>query len=85
MLRIKLLHECGVFPFPLYNDLSVACEQLMILQFRQQIFAYENRLEPTHNLNLAMLSTIELNTLKNIFSLLNTFQNRLKNDFGLNT
>lgn len=85
LLRIQKLHECGVFPYPLYNDLSVACEMLMNLQFRQQVHAFEYRLEPNHNLNLSMLSTIELNTLKNLFALLNTFQNRLKHDFGVNT
>jgi PAS domain-containing protein len=85
LLRIEELHKCGVFPFPLYNDLNVACEVLMNLQLRQQVYAFENRLEPGHNLNLSMLSPIELNTLKNIFLLLNTFQNRLKHDFGVGT
>jgi PAS domain-containing protein len=81
--RMQGLYEIGVLPYPLYKDLHFAWEYMLTLQFRHQIHAFVNRLEPDHNLNLAMVSSIEINTLKTIFSVLTNFQNRLKLDFGL--
>jgi len=81
--RIRVLHSLNVFSYQLITDLNYAWEFLLLTQFRHQVFASVNRLQMDHNINLSMLSTIEINTLKTIFTTLTTFQNRLKNDFGV--
>ncbi len=82
--RIEKLYSLNVLPQHLYTDISYAWEFLLVMQFRHQVFAYINRLQIDHNINLSMLSSIEINTLKIIFTSLTSFQNRLKNDFGVN-
>ena len=81
--RLKRLFETGVLPHQLYTDLIHAFDFLMTIQFRHQVFAAENRVQMDHNINLSMLTTIELQTLKAIFSIISSFQNRLKHDFGV--
>ena len=83
-VRLDKLYSLNIFSNQLYNDLKYSYEFLLITQFRHQVFSASNRLQMDHNINLSMLSSIEINTLKTIFSTLSTFQNRLKNDFGLN-
>lgn len=82
--RIHHLYNLNILPHQLYTDLHYCYEFLLLTQFRHQVFAASNRLQIDHNINLSMLTTIEINTLKTIFSTLSTFQNRLKNDFGVN-
>jgi PAS domain S-box-containing protein len=82
--RLHRLYALNVIPHHMYADLSYAFEFLLVTQFRHQVFAITNRLRMDHNINLSMLSSIETNTLKTIFSVISTFQNRLKNDFGVN-
>jgi PAS domain S-box-containing protein len=82
--RIHHLYNLNILPHQLYTDLQYCYEFLLLTQFRHQVFAASNRLQMDHNINLSMLSSIEINTLKTIFSTLSTFQNRLKNDFGVN-
>lgn len=84
LLRIEKLNSLNVLPQHIYSDISYAWEFLLLTQFRHQVFAFTNRLQMDHNINLSMLSSIEINTLKTIFTTLTTFQNRLKNDFGVN-
>ncbi len=82
--RLQQLYALNVIPHHLYADLSYAFEFLLVTQFRHQVFSITNRLQMDHNINLSMLSSIEINTLKTIFSVISAFQNRLKNDFGVN-
>lgn len=83
LYRISQLYNLNVFQHELYADLSYAFDYLLELQFRHQVSALENRLVHDHNINLAMLSSIEINTLKTIFSAIAGFRNRLKQDFGV--
>lgn len=82
--RLHHLYRLNILPHQLYNDLHYSYEFLLLTQFRHQVFSASNRIQMDHNINLSMLSSIEINTLKTIFSTLSTFQNRLKNDFGVN-
>lgn len=83
LLRIQRLHNLNVFTHDLYADLIYAFEYLLTIQFRNQASAMGNRIVPGHNLSLSMLSSIEISTLKTIFSVIAGFQNRLKQDFGI--
>jgi signal-transduction protein with cAMP-binding, CBS, and nucleotidyltransferase domain/PAS domain-containing protein len=83
LLRIRHLYGKGVFPWQLYTDLDYSYEFLLQTQFRHQVQAFANRVVPDHNLNLSMLSSIEINTLKTIFTTISLLQNRLKHDFSV--
>jgi len=81
--RISGLYEKGIFSRSLYQDLRFAFDFLMIRQFQSQIMAYREARQPDHFIDLDGISTIEVDTLKAIFSQISGFQNRLKHDFSI--
>lgn len=83
LARITRLHDLDAFSHEWFADLTYAYEFLLSIQFRHQASALENRVVPGHNITLSSLSSIEINTLKTIFSAIAGFQNRLKPDFGV--
>jgi signal-transduction protein with cAMP-binding, CBS, and nucleotidyltransferase domain len=56
---------------------------MMVLQLRTQARSFSHGKDITNFVDLSELSTIELNTLKNVLSQLGTFQNKVKYDFGV--
>ncbi len=83
MKRMQRLYERGIFGFSFYQDLSHSYDYMMVLQLRSQGQAFSRNAEITNYINLQELSSIELNTLKNVLSQLSTFQNKVKYDFGV--
>jgi signal-transduction protein with cAMP-binding, CBS, and nucleotidyltransferase domain len=81
--RLNCLYEANILNYEFYQDISYAYNYMMELQFKAQTTAYLKDKEMDNYVRLSELSSIELNTLKNIFNHLTYFQNRIKNDFGI--
>jgi CBS domain-containing protein len=81
--RIQRLHEENVFSSSFYKNLLYAYDYMMVLQLQTQAYAFSHGKDITNYVDLSNLSTIELNTLKNVLSQLGTFQNKVKYDFGV--
>lgn len=81
--RLRHLYELNSISSSLYNDLIYSFDFLMLLQFNTQVKAIISGREADNNVDLSDLSGIETNTLKDVFSLLSTFQSKIKYDFGI--
>jgi len=81
--RIQRLHENNIFSLSFYKNLLYAYDYMMVLQLKNQARAFRHGKDITNYVDLFNLSTIELNTLKNVLSQLGTFQNKAKYDFGV--
>jgi CBS domain-containing protein len=83
LLRLRRLHEQGVISTSLFQDLDYAFDFLICLQFRSQIRALEAQKPLSHSIAMDELAGTEINTLKTIFSEINSFQSKLKHDFSI--
>jgi signal-transduction protein with cAMP-binding, CBS, and nucleotidyltransferase domain/PAS domain-containing protein len=81
--RIQRLHEENVFSTSFYKDILFAYDYMMVLQLKTQANAFSNGKDITNYVDLSGLSSIELSTLKSVLTLLGTFQNKTKHDFGV--
>jgi len=81
--RLRELYEKKLFSSSFYHDLVYALDFLMLLQFKHQVTLYTSSKKIDNYIVLSELSTIEINTLKFIFSQLSTFQSKIKFDFGI--
>ncbi|MCX6826804.1 MAG: DUF294 nucleotidyltransferase-like domain-containing protein, partial [candidate division Zixibacteria bacterium] len=81
--RIQRLHEKSIFNSSFYKNILYAYDYMMVLQLKTQARAFNLGKDITNYIDLSNLSTIELNTLKNVISQLGTFQNKAKYDFGV--
>ncbi len=81
--RIKYLTEIGEFSEELANDLNYAIGYLMFLQIKFQADNFIIRLPMSNYINKNLLTSIEINTIKYIFSIISTLQTKIKYDFGI--
>ena len=81
--RIQRLYEENVFSPSFYKNILYAYDYMMVLQLKTQAGEFSRGREITNYVDLSNLSTIELNTLKNVLAELGTFQNKTKYDFGV--
>jgi PAS domain S-box-containing protein len=82
--RLDYLYEKNVLSGSIYRDLKYAFDFLMMIQFRSQALASNAGKKMDHNVDLTNLTSIEVKTLKSIFSQIAVFQSKLKHDFGIN-
>ena len=82
-LRLRRLHEQGVFSASFFQDLDAAFDFLICLQFRGQVRSLQAQKPLGHSIVLDELAGSEIATLKTIFSEINSFQSRLKHDFSI--
>lgn len=81
--RLDCLHEKNVLSGAIYRDLKYAFDFLMMIQFKSQVLAFNAGKKMDHNVDLSSLTSIEIKTLKSIFSQIAVFQLKLKHDFGI--
>ncbi len=81
--RMRGLYEKGVFSRSFFADLRQDFDFLMRLQFQSQIKTYRQGRPLDHYIDLDDLSTIEVETIKTIFSQIGSFQSRLKHEFSI--
>jgi len=81
--RLRHLYELNSISSSLYNDLIYSFDFLMLLQFKTQVKAIISGRKADNNVDISDLSGIETNTLKDVFSLISTFQSKIKYDFGI--
>jgi signal-transduction protein with cAMP-binding, CBS, and nucleotidyltransferase domain/PAS domain-containing protein len=81
--RMQRLYEANIFSLSFYKNILYAYDYMMVLQLRTQACAFSHGKDITNYVDLSNLSTIELNTLKNVLSQLGIFQNKAKYDFGV--
>lgn len=81
--RIRQLYERNFISSSLYSDLIYSFDFLMLLQFKAQVKEILGNRKADNFVDLADLSGIEANTLKDVFSQISVFQSKLKYDFGI--
>jgi signal-transduction protein with cAMP-binding, CBS, and nucleotidyltransferase domain len=67
----------------LFKDLVFSYDFLSVLQLKAQVNSILHQTKPDNFIDLSDLSSVEINSLKNIFSQVSVFQSKLKYDFGL--
>ncbi|MDT3738506.1 MAG: cache domain-containing protein [Candidatus Kapabacteria bacterium] len=82
--RIESLTEAGIFSKELANDLKYAYNYLMFIQLKFQVFSFMNGQPVTNYVDKKNLTSIEINTVKYILSVISTLQTKIKFDFGIN-
>ncbi len=82
-LRLRRLHEQGVFSASFFQDLDAAFDFLICLQFRGQVRSMQAQKPLSHSIPLDELAASELATLKTIFAEINSLQSKLKHDFSI--
>jgi signal-transduction protein with cAMP-binding, CBS, and nucleotidyltransferase domain len=82
-LRLRRLLEKGVFSAAFHQDIDVAFDVLIGLQFRGQMRALRAQKPLSHSIGLDELAESEVNAVKAIFSQIHSFQYRLKHDFSV--
>jgi signal-transduction protein with cAMP-binding, CBS, and nucleotidyltransferase domain len=82
-LRLRRLLEKGVFSVAFHQDIDVAFDFLIGLQFRGQLRALRAKKPLGHSIGLDELAESEVNAVKAIFSQIHSFQSRLKHDFSV--
>jgi signal-transduction protein with cAMP-binding, CBS, and nucleotidyltransferase domain len=81
--RLKVLFEMNVISGSLFKDLVFSYDFLSVLQLKAQVNSILHQTKPDNFIDLSDLSSVEINSLKNIFSQVSVFQSKLKYDFGL--
>ncbi len=81
--RMDCLYEKNILSRSFYRDLKYAFDFLMVIQFSSQSRAFNTGKKMDHHVDLSDLTSIEVKTLKSIFSQIAVFQSKLKHDFGI--
>lgn len=82
--RIKSLYELNAFSESLSKELLFSYDFLTQLQLKSQITTDIDNSKHLNYIDISTLTSMEVNLIKNVFSLLVTFQSKVKFDFGLN-
>jgi signal-transduction protein with cAMP-binding, CBS, and nucleotidyltransferase domain/PAS domain-containing protein len=81
--RFRKLYEKNVITEIFYKEVVFAYEFLTVHQLRSQIHSLKYKTRLVNHIDISTLSSIEYNILKNVFTQISTFQNKIKYDFGL--
>ncbi|MBA4312581.1 MAG: hypothetical protein C0417_08115 [Chlorobiaceae bacterium] len=81
--RMDYLYEKNILSRSFYRDLKYAFDFLMVIQFSSQSRAFNTGKKMDHHVDLSDLTSIEVKTLKSIFSQIAVFQSKVKHDFGI--
>ncbi len=82
--RIIRLFEIGAFSEDLAKDLDYAIGYLMFLQLKYQTDCFLKGIPISNYIDKNNLTSIEINTVKYIFSIISTLQTKIKFDYGIN-
>ncbi len=82
--RLKILYEKNVFPEGFYKEIAFSYNFLTLLQLKSQLSGLKSHSKLINQTDISTLTSIELNILKNVFSLISSFQSKLRYDFGIN-
>ena len=81
LTRLERLHHLDIIKKPIYSDLVQAYNILMLIRFRFQTRDLSNNKLPSNLVDTKKLSTLEVSTIKKIFSAISDLQTRLNFDF----
>lgn len=81
--RMQILFQNGHVNKSTHQDLLHAYNYLMLLRFRHQVMAIDNKETPGNYINPKKLGELERSMLKNVFSQVSSFQAKLNFDFKL--
>ncbi|MCK4663612.1 MAG: cache domain-containing protein [Bacteroidales bacterium] len=79
--RAEKLYSMKIFSKPLYDELVLSYNYLMLLRFRFQTIQLLNNNQPNNLIDINKLTDIEKTTLKKIFSEITNLQTKLSFDF----
>lgn len=82
--RLKILYEKNLLSEMFYKELVYSYNFLTLLQIKSQLSGLKSHSKLVNQTDIKTLTSIELNILKNVFSLISSFQSKLKYDFGIN-
>ncbi len=84
LARINKLYKKKVLSEEMTKDLDYAVTFLMMLQIKHQANSFAMGVNMTNYIDKKALTSIEINTIKYIFSLISTLQTKIKYDFSIN-